>query len=54
MKLAAIFNLDHPAHYFSLGPFSISIGNATVIISMIVIFALALFLPFPHGKGEKK
>ena len=54
MYLAAIFNLDHPAHYFSVGPFSISAGNATIILVMIVIFGIALFLPFPHGKGDKK
>jgi hypothetical protein len=54
MQLAAIINLDHPAHYFSVGPFSISAGNATIILAMVAIFTLALFLPFPHGKGDKK
>lgn len=53
MNFAAI-NLNHPAHYFSVGPFSISMGNAIVIISMIVIFGIALFMPFPHSKDEKK
>ena len=53
MYFAAI-NLNHPAHYFGVGPFSISIGNAIVILSMIVIFGIALFTPFPHSKGDKK
>jgi hypothetical protein len=51
---AAVFNLDHPARYFSFGPISISAGNATIILVMIVLFGIALFLPFPHGKGDKK
>jgi hypothetical protein len=49
-----VIDLNHPAHYFTWGPFSISSGNATIIISMIVIFGIALFLPFPHGKKDKK
>ena len=46
----ALINLDHPAHYFGIGPFSISVGNAAMIAILIVLFALALLLPFPHGK----
>jgi len=55
-------NLNHPAHYFSVGPFSVSIGNLTIILAMMVIFSIALFAPFPdheHSrrsakKGDKK
>jgi len=53
MYLAAIINLNHPAHYYSVGPFSISAGNAVIILVMIAIFTLALFLPFPPGKADK-
>jgi hypothetical protein len=49
MQLALIY-LNHPAHYFSFGPFAISGGNLAIIISMAVIFLLALFLPFPHSQ----
>jgi hypothetical protein len=48
----ALINLNHPAHYFGIGAFQISVGNAVIIISMVVIFALAIILPFPGGKGE--
>ena len=52
-KLAsAIINLHHPAHYFGIGAFQISVGNAVIIALMILIFALAILLPFPGGKGE--
>jgi len=53
MYVAAFINLNHPAHYYSVGPFSISAGNAVIILVMIAIFTLALFLPFPHGKADK-
>jgi len=47
-------NLNHPAHYVSVGPFSVSTGNLTIIISMFAIFVVALFLPFPdHAQSEK-
>ena len=53
-KLArAIIDLNHPAHYFGIGAFQISVGNAVIIILMIVIFALAILFPFPGGKGDK-
>lgn len=49
----ALINLNHPAHYLGIGPFQVSVGNLVVILSMFVIFALAIFIPFPHsGKDE--
>ena len=54
-------NLNHPAHYLSFGPFSVSIGNLSVILAMAAILVIALFAPFPdhehssspQKKGEK-
>ena len=51
--LSALINLDHPAHYFGIGAFQISVGNAVIIVAMIIIFILAIALPFPGGKEEK-
>jgi hypothetical protein len=48
----ALINLNHPAHYFGVGPFQVSIGNAVVIVTMFVIFGLALFLKFPEDKED--
>jgi hypothetical protein len=54
MTGSGLINLNHPAHYFSVGPFSVSMGNAIIIGIMFALFALALLLPFPgHKKGEK-
>ena len=51
-------NLNHPAHYFTFGPFSVSAGNLAIIAFMVIIFLLALILPFPDhheiGSGESQ
>ena len=49
----AFINLNHPAHYFGIGAFQISVGNAVIIASMVLIFALAILFPFPGGKEDK-
>ena len=54
MRFLAI-NLNHPAHYFTFGPFSVSAGNLAIILFMFLIFAIALVLPFPdHEESEKR
>ncbi|WP_427017429.1 hypothetical protein ACQCSX_01995 [Pseudarthrobacter sp. P1] len=39
--------------YFGWGGFIIQSGNLVVIVVMIVLFVLALVMPFPGGKGRK-
>jgi hypothetical protein len=53
VSLAAIFNLNHPAHVVHWGFFQMSISNLIVIILMIVIFALAVLLPFPGSRRRR-
>jgi hypothetical protein len=43
--------MDSPADYFEWAFINISVPNLLVIVGMIVLFAVALFAPFPHG-GE--
>ncbi|WP_156109592.1 hypothetical protein [Cryobacterium sp. MLB-32] len=45
--------LDSPGTYLGWGTFQIQLGNLIVIIVMIVLFVLALLLPFPGERGEK-
>ncbi len=48
-------HLDNPASYLHWGFILISIPNLVVIGGMVALFAIALFLPFPHhDKGEPK
>ena len=38
--------------YVSWGVVSISLTNLLVIIGMIVVFVLALVIPFPHDRDQ--
>ena len=40
--------MDSPATYFHWGFIYISVPNLLVIVAMIVLFALALIVPFAH------
>jgi len=42
--------MDSPASYFHWGFILISLPNLVVIAGMIVLFAIALIAPFPHGE----
>jgi hypothetical protein len=48
--------MDNPAAYLHWGFILISVPNLLLIAGMIVVFALALVLPFPrHGdEGEPR
>jgi len=41
--------MDTPTTYFHWGFILISLPNLLVIVGMIVLFAIALVAPFPHG-----
>ncbi|MGH2880499.1 MAG: hypothetical protein ACRDK4_12965 [Solirubrobacteraceae bacterium] len=45
--LAAVFNLNEPAHVVHWHFFEMSVSNIVVIVAMLVVFALAILLPFP-------
>jgi hypothetical protein len=50
--LASAVDLNGPGHYLHWGIVQISVANALVIVSMLVVFGLALVLPFPRGRGR--
>lgn len=47
--VAAIFNLNHHAGFVHWHFFLMSWPNLIVIIAMLVLFALAIVLPFPRS-----
>ncbi len=49
---SSLINLNNPGHYYHWSIFTISIANLIIIAIMIIIFFLALILPFP-GSNEK-
>lgn len=45
--LAAIFNLNHPAHTIHWHFLQLSVANLVVLLVMIAVFVAALLVPFP-------
>jgi hypothetical protein len=43
-------NLNSPGHFVHIGPVQIAVANLVVIVLMIVVFVLAIVLPFPRDK----
>ena len=50
-RAAAAIDLNTPGTYLHWSFIEISLANLMLIAVMVVIFALALLLPFPHGKS---
>lgn len=50
----AIVNLNHPDHYIHWGFILISMANLIVIVVLIVLFVLAISVPFLKGKPIKR
>jgi hypothetical protein len=51
--LAAIFNVGHRAHYVHWHFFRMSVANIVVIVLMILVFWLAILIPFPRRGPER-
>lgn len=50
---AAPVDLNGTGHYLNWGVIQLSVANLVVIGIMVVLFILALVLPFPKGRGRK-
>ncbi len=48
--LAALVDLHRPAHVVHWHFFQMSVANLVVIVLMLVVFALAILLPFPGAR----
>jgi hypothetical protein len=51
--IAAVFNLNHPAHTVDWHFIHLSVANVVVIGLMFVVFFLAILLPFPGTAGRR-
>jgi hypothetical protein len=45
--IGAVFNLNHPAHTVDWSFVHLSVANVVVIGLMLIVFVLAVLLPFP-------
>ena len=51
---AVLIDLGGTGHYLHWGFIDISVANLVVIVLMIVVFILAILLPFPrHGRRDR-
>jgi hypothetical protein len=48
--LGALINLNGSGHYIHWGFIQMSVANLVVIVLMVVVFVLAILLPFPRRK----
>ncbi|HEV2975316.1 MAG TPA: hypothetical protein VGX69_10035 [Solirubrobacteraceae bacterium] len=51
--LAAVFNLNHPAHTVDWNFIHLSVANIVVIGLMLIVFLLAILLPFPGAAARR-
>jgi hypothetical protein len=51
---AAVIDLNGKGNYISWGVIQISWANAVVVLLMLLVFVLALVLPFPGGHGSDR
>jgi hypothetical protein len=53
MVLAAVLNLNHPAHTVDWSFVHLSVANVIVIALMLTVFVLAIVLPFPGAASRQ-
>ena len=52
--VGSLINLDGPGHYVHWGFIQMSVANLVVIGLMVIVFALAILIPFRrHGRGDR-
>lgn len=52
--LGAVFNLNNPAHVVHWHFIQLSVSNLVVIAVMLVVFVLAIVLPFPGAARRRE
>ena len=50
--VAAVFNLNHPAHTVDWHFIHLSVANVVVIGLMLIVFLAAILLPFPGAAAR--
>ena len=51
---AALVNLNGSGHYIHWGFIQMSVANLVVILLMILVFILAIVIPFPRHKERDR
>ena len=53
-SIGAVFDLNNPAHVVHWHFFEMSVSNVVVICLMLVVFVLAILLPFPGAAKRQQ
>lgn len=53
LPIGSVIDLNGKPHYIHSGWFLISVANLVVIVAMIVVFALAIAIPFPRDRKNR-
>ena len=53
LPLATLIDLNGRPRYLHSGWFLISVANLVVIVAMIVVFVLAIWIPFPRDREQQ-
>jgi hypothetical protein len=51
--MGAVFNLNNPAHVVHWHFFQMSVSNVVVIGVMLLVFVIAILLPFPGAARRR-
>jgi hypothetical protein len=51
--VGALFDLSGPGHYLHWGFLQLSVANGVVIAMMVVVFAIAIAVPFRHSRRQR-
>ena len=51
--VAALVDLSRPGHYLHWGFIQLSVANLVVIVMLIVVFAVAIAVPFRHSRRRR-
>ncbi len=53
-SIGAVFDLNNPAHVVHWHFFEMSVANVVVICLILVVFVLAILLPFPGAAKRQQ
>jgi hypothetical protein len=54
LLMGSLINLNGNGRYIHWGFIQLSVANFVVIVLMVVVFVLAILLPFPRHKGRDR
>lgn len=51
--MGALLDLSRPGHCLHWGFVQVSVANLVVVVLMVVVFAIAIAVPFRHSRRQR-